>query len=143
MKKLMLTALSILLVQGATMASGIGIVDYAKIVEEYPLATKYKKELEVKANNIKTFVEAQENQIQKMKTAQEQAVAKRSAVVEIEKKQKDYLSTREARESELNAKIREAAEKVRVEKGFDVILKADNAVTGGVNITPEVLKKLK
>lgn len=143
MKKLILIGLATVLIQTAANASGIGYVDYNKIVDGYPLAVKYKSELEKKAEGLKSYAESKEMEIQRSKTSSEQLKLKQEALSEIEKRQKDYSATKEARENDLVSKIQGAAEKVRVEKGLDFVFKSDSVVAGGTDVTSDVLNKLK
>jgi len=92
MKKIVLTISAAVLVQtGAIAAQGIGVVDYEKIVDGYSLAQKYKKELDTKAEAIKTYVESQDKSIASAKTHEEAERAKLNALSELDKKQKDYI----------------------------------------------------
>ncbi|MBE7705812.1 MAG: OmpH family outer membrane protein [Cyanobacteria bacterium SIG30] len=144
MKKIILstTCLIIFLAQTALSAS-IGYVDYQKVVDNYPLAQKYKKEINKKYEEINKYVEKQEKEIKKAKEKQTKIELRNKGLAEVEKKQKNYIEVRKKREAEIANKIKIAADKVRVEKKLDIIIKKDTAVTGGIDVTQDLINRLK
>lgn len=146
MKKTIMTALLTLCVLAgvnASFAAGIGYVDYVKVSTTYPLAKKYTQELDKKVAAIKTYAEAQDKKIMAAKTEAEKKAIRNESVKQVRIKQQDYTATRNRYENELTAKVVAAAERVRVAKKLDVIIKKDSRVTGGVDCTLDVLNALK
>ena len=119
----------------------IGYVDYSYISKNYPLAQKYSQTLKNKSQSIRTYAKQKDDQVAKAKTAAEKI--RKEGISQVQLKQKEYSSLRTRYENELNSKVQAAAEKVRVQKKLDAIIKADARVTGGVDCTSAVLTVLK
>ncbi len=146
MKKAIMTALlalGVLASANASFAAGIGYVDYAKVSTNYPLAKQYTQTLDKKVAAIKAYAEAQDKKIATAKTDAERKAIRAESVKQVRAKQQDYAVTRNKYEAELTAKVVAAAEKVRVAKKLDIIVKKDSRVTGGVDCTLDVLNALK
>lgn len=146
MKKTIMTALLALTVfagVNASFAAGIGYVDYAKVSTNYPLAKQYTQALDKKVLAIKNYAQAQDKKILAAKTEAEKKAIRNESVKQVKLKQQDYAATRNKYEAELTAKVVAAAEKVRVAKKLDIIIKKDSRVTGGVDCTLDVLNALK
>jgi len=142
MKKLFLTLAMLVAFTISAQAATVGYVDYVKVIEGYPLAQKYKKELESKATSVKTYLDQKEAEVRKTSDPAAQKKIRDVALAEIDKKQKDYATTKVAREKEIDTKIRQAAEKVRIQKKLEVMVKYDAVVTGGTDCTQDVLNLL-
>lgn len=143
MKKIILSLMAFMFLTLASNAAGVGYVNYNVISQNYPLARKYTTDLNNKVNAIKTYTKQREDAVAKAKSAQEKSNIKKAALVEIEKKQKDYLATRDKYEIDLTKKINAAVEKVRVQKKLDIVLNKEAVITGGVDITQSVIAILK
>ena len=143
MKKTMLSILCFMCVTLASNAAGIGYINYDVVSKNYSLAKKYTNNLNSKVNSIKTYTAQKDKEVANAKTAAQKASIRKTALAEIEKKQKDYLATRQKYENDLSQKINAAAEKVRVQKKLDVILNKDYVAAGGVDVTAAVMQILK
>ncbi len=145
MKKTVITALLALVCACGINASfaAIGYVDYGKVSTDYPLAKRYTAELDKKVAAIRTYTQAQDKKIAAAKTDAEKKAIGTESLKQLQLKQKDYVATRTRYENELTAKVVAAAEKVRVAKKLDIIIKKDSRVTGGVDCTLDVLNALK
>jgi len=146
MKKTIITALLAIAVSAgvsASYAAGIGYVDYAKVSTQYSLAKKYTAELDKKVTAIQNYAAAQDKKLATAKTDAERKTIRTEALKQVALKKQDYVATRNRYEAELTAKVVAAAEKIRVAKKLDVIIKKDSRVTGGVDCTAELLNALK
>ena len=143
MKKLVLSALSFMFLTLASNAAGIGYLDYDKVSNNYPLATKYNKELNSKVSAIKSYTQKRQDLVTKAKTTEEKAKLKKESLAQIDKMEKEYLTLRDKYVVELKSKILAAAQKVRTEKKLDIILNVDSTVVGGIDVTDDVIKALK
>lgn len=143
MKKIIILAVLSLFCVTNVFAAGIGYIDYNKVVNEYSLAKKYKKELDSKATTLKNYVNQQEQKIKNAQTKEEKQSIQKLTYKEIENKQKDYINYKETKEKEVINNIQKASEKIRTKKGLDIILKKDMTVTGGINCTPDVIEELR
>lgn len=143
MKKTVLSILCFMCVTLASNAAGIGYINYDVVSKNYSLAKKYTTDLNNKVNAIKNYTTQKDKEVNNAKTAAQKATIRKTALAEIEKKQKDYLATRQKYEIDLTKKINAAAETVRVQKKLDVILNKDSVTAGGVDVTQAVLLILK
>lgn len=143
MKKIVLSIMSFMFLTLASNAAGIGYVNYDTISKTYPLAKKYTTDLNNKINNIKNYTAQKDKEVANAKTAAQKANIRKTALAEIEKRQKDYLATRNKYEIDLTKKISTAVEQVRVQKKLDVVLNKSSVVAGGVDVTQAVLAILK
>lgn len=143
MKKAILSILCFTCVTLASNAAGVGYINYDTVSTNYSLAKKYTNDLNNKVNAIRNYTNQKDKEVGNAKTTAQKAAIKKTALAEIEKKQKDYLATRKKYEADLNKKIGAAAETVRVQKKLDVILNKDNVVAGGVDVTAAVMQILK
>ena len=143
MKKTVLSILCFMCVTLASNAAGIGYINYDVVSKNYSLAKKYTTDLNNKVNAIKNYTTQKDKEVNNAKTAAQKATIRKTALAEIEKKQKDYLATRQKYEIDLSQKINAAAEKVRVQKKLDVILNKDSVTAGGIDVTQAVLSILK
>ena len=144
MKKILslLSVISILTISNAAFAA-VGYVDYSYISKNYPLAQKYTQTLKTKNAAIVTYAKQKDNQVKAAKTNAEKEKIRKEGITQVQLKQKEVISLKQKYEAELEAKVSAAAEKVRVQKKLDIIVKKDARVTGGVNCTNEVLSILK
>lgn len=143
MKKVIFSILCFTCVTLASNAAGVGYINYDTVSSNYSLAKKYTSDLNNKVNAIRNYTNQKDKEVGNAKTAAQKASIKKAALAEIEKKQKDYLATRQRYEADLNKKIAAAAETVRVQKKLDVVLNKDYVVAGGVDVTAAVMQILK
>ena len=143
MKKVILSILCFMFVTLTSNAAGIGYINYDVVSKNYSLAKRYTTDLNNKVNSIKRYTAQKDKEVANAKTAAQKATIRKTALSEIEKRQKDYLATRQRYERDLSQKINAAAEKVRVQKKLDVILNKDYIAAGGVDVTQAVLAILK
>ena len=143
MKKTILSVLCFMFLTLASNAAGIGYVNYDTISKTYPLAKRYTNDLNNKVNGIKNYTKQKEAEVNKAQSAAQKANIRKAALAEIERRQKDYLATRDRYELDLTKKINAAVEKVRVQKKLDIVVNKTSVVAGGVDITQSVLAILK
>ena len=143
MKKAVLTIMSFMLLTLSSNAAGVGYVNYDTVSKTYSLAKKYTTDLNNKVNAIKNYTAQKDKEVANAKTPAQKANIRKLALAEIEKKQKDYLATRNRYEVDLTKRINAAAETVRVQKKLDIIVNKDSVVAGGVDVTQAVLAILK
>lgn len=145
MKKIILLLISVFLIfaMSNTAFAAIGYVDYGYISKNYPLAQKYTQTLKSKSDAIVNYAKQKDSQVKAAATASEKEKIRKEGIAQVQTKQKELKTLKERYETELNSKVTAAAEKVRIQKGLDMIVKKDARVTGGVNCTNEILTILK
>lgn len=127
----------------ASNAAGIGYMNYDIVSKNYGLSRNYNNDLNNRVKSIKTYSIQQQKVVDNAKTQTEKSKLKKAALAEIEKRQKEYIAVRDRYEIELTKRINAAAEKVRVQKKFDIILTSKSVITGGIDVTQDVINALK
>ena len=100
------------------------------------------KEFEVKSSEIKQYLAKKEQEFAKLETPLQKQKFEETVRSELEIKEDAFNKFRETREEEVYNKIHAVAEKIRLEKGLDVLLDARGVFSGGIDITDELIKKL-
>ena len=78
----------------------------------------------------------------KLETPLQKKKFQETVQAELATKEKAFNDFRAKREEEVYNRIHGVAEKVRLEKGLDVLIDARSVFSGGVDITDDLIKKL-
>ena len=124
-------------------AGGIGYIDYAKIQEGYPLAQQAIREVDAKAVELQQFMVDKEKQYRSLDTPLKKQNFEEATSRELDAKQDEYARIRNQKEEMVFNNIQAAAKKVLVEQNLDAILDFRVIFVGGVDVTNQVLQKLK
>ena len=124
-------------------AGGIGYIDYGKVQENYPLAQQAIKEVDAKALEMQQFMVDKEKQYKSLDTPLKKQNFEEATSRELDAKQDEYARLRNQKEELVYNNIQAAAKKVLVEQGLDAILDYRVIFVGGVDITNQVIQKLK
>ncbi len=124
-------------------AGGIGYIDYGKVQENYPLAQQAIKEVDAKALELQQFMVDKEKQYKALDTPLKKQNFEEATSRELDAKQDEYARLRTQKEEMVYNNIQAAAKKVLVEQGLDAILDYRVIFVGGVDITNQVIQKLK
>ena len=141
MKKFLLVV-AILFVSIPCFAGGVGYINYEKVTENYAFAKNSIKEFEVKSSEIKQYLVRKEQEFAKLETPLQKKKFEETVQAELKIKEDAFNKFRETREEEVYNKIHAVAEKIRLEKGLDVLIDARGVFSGGVDITDDLIKKL-
>ena len=123
-------------------ASGVGYVNYDKVVENYQYAKTSLREIETKNKEIQQFLITKEEEFNKIESAVQKKKFEDTVRVELKAKEDAFNSFREKREEQVYTRIHAVTEKIRLEKGLDAILDARSVFSGGVDITNDLIQKL-
>lgn len=124
-------------------AGGIGYIDYGKIQEGYPLAQQAIREVDAKAVELQQFMVDKEKQYRALDTPLKKQNFEEATSRELDAKQDEYARIRNQKEEMVFNNIQNAAKKVLVEQGLDAIVDYRVIFVGGVDVTNQVLQKLK
>ena len=141
MKKTLIL-LGFLLTISPSFAGGVGYINYEKVAENYYFAKSSMREFETKSNEIKEYLIKKEQEFAKLETPIQKKKFEETVRAELSTKEKAFNNFREKREEEIYNRIHGVAEKVRLEKGLDVLLDARGVFSGGVDITDILIQKL-
>jgi len=124
-------------------AGGIGYIDYGKIQEGYPLAQQAIREVDAKAVELQQFMVDKEKQYRSLDTPLKKQNFEEATSRELDAKQDEYARIRNQKEEMVFNNIQAAAKKVLVEQNLDAIVDFRVIFVGGVDVTNQVLQKLK
>lgn len=124
-------------------ASGIGYIDYQKVQDGYPLAQQAIKEVDSKALELQQFMVDKEKQYKALDTPLKKQNFEEATARELDAKQDAYVKLRNQKEELVYNNIQAAAKKVLIEQNLDAIVDYRVIFVGGVDITDQVIQKLK
>ena len=123
-------------------AGGVGYINYEKVATNYKYAQSSLQEIEAKGREIEIYLKKKEEEFNKLETPLQKQKFQETVQTEIKAKEKSFNDFRVKREEDVYNKIHAVAEKIRLEKGFDVLLDARGVFSGGVDITDTLIQKL-
>ena len=141
MKKTLIL-LSFLLLATPCFAGGVGYINYEKVAANYTFARNSIKEVELKGREIENYLKTKEAEFNKLETPLQKKKFQETVQAEMQVKEKVFNDLREKREEEVYQRIYAVAEKIRLEKQYDVLLDARGVFSGGNDITDELIKRL-
>lgn len=124
-------------------AAGVGYIDYQKVQAGYPLAQQAIKEVDAKALELQQFMVDKEKQYKALDTPLKKQNFEEATAKELDAKQDAYARLRNQKEEMVFNNIQAAAKKVLVEQNLDAIVDFRVIFVGGVDITDQVIQKLK
>ena len=141
--KLLLLTISLVAVTGAVNAGGVGYIDYLKVIDNYDYAQKATKEVDAKGLEMQQYLVDKEKEYKALDTPLKKQSFEQRTAQEFKAKEEAYMNLKNKREQEVYNKIREAAKAVMVEQKLDAIMDARGVFVGGIDITDNVISKLK
>lgn len=141
--KLGLVALAIVAMTGIANAGGIGYIDYAKVIDNYDYAKQATKEVDAKGLEMQQFLVDKEKEYKNLDTPLKKQTFEDKVSQEFKTKEAAYIALREKKEKEVYDRIQSAAKSVMVEQKLDAILDVRGVFIGGLDITDNVIQKLK
>ena len=141
--KLGIVFAAIVAMTGIANAGGVGYIDYAKVIDNYDFAKQATKEVDAKGLEMQQYLVDKEKEYKSLDTPLKKQTFEDKVSQEFKAKETAYLTLREKREKEVYTKIQDAAKAVMVEQKLDAIMDVRGVFVGGVDITPNVIQKLK
>ena len=141
MKKI-ITILNLLLISLPSFAAGVGYINYEKVASEYQFAKASLREIETKGREIQQYLKNKEAEFAKLETPLQKQKFQESVQAELKTKENAFNDFRNKREEEVYQRIYAVAEKIRLEKGLDVLIDAKGVFSGGVDISDTLIERL-
>jgi Skp family chaperone for outer membrane proteins len=120
-------------------ASGVGYINYDKVIENYQYAKNTIREIEIKSADIQKYLEIKEAEFEKIESALQKKKFEETVRTELSSKEKALNIYREKKEDEIYNNIHALTEKIRLEQGLDTILDSRSVFSGGVDITDKLI----
>ena len=141
MKKVVLS-LALLFISTQAFAAGVGYINYEKVASEYQFAKASLREIETKGREIEQYLKAKEIEFNKLETPLQKQKFQETVQAELKTKENAFNDFRNRREEQVYQRIYAVSEKIRLEKGLDILIDARGVFSGGVDITDAVIQRL-
>lgn len=142
MKKLSFVLMLLFFTTCKCLASGIGYINYEKIIENYPYAKTALQDIENKNEEIQNFIIEKEKEFAKLETAVQKKKFQDSVNVELKSREKAFNDFRAKKEDDVYNRIHAISEKIRLEKNLDAVIDARSIFSGGIDLTDIIIQKL-
>ena len=119
-----------------------GYINYDKVIQNYQFAKSTLREIETKSNEIQQYLLSKEKEFAQIESAVQKKKFEETVRIELKAKENAFNAFREKREEEVYSRIHAVSEKIRLEKGLDVVLDSRSVFSGGVDITDIMIQKL-
>lgn len=147
MKKLKLAALIIAagfsMVFGNSANAEVGYINYQKILENYPAAIQAVKEIDAKGLELQQYMLEQEKQYKNLSTPLQKQNFQSQAENTLKTKQENLMKLQRDKEAQILTQIQNAAKAVMIAQKLEAILSDQVVFVGGVDVTEQVIAKLK
>lgn len=141
MKKILL--ISFILLMTNCFAATVGYVDYTTFAMSYPQSVAYKKQMDSKVSQIKTYAAATQKLIDSQKTNADKTNVGKQRIAQLNKMKKEYIDLKIKRDALIRQKMKEGSNIVLKQKKLEVIVSKANIISGGLDVTQDVLKAVK
>ena len=140
MKKLV--SILMLLISIPAYSAGVGYINYEKVASEYQYAKASLREIETKGREIENYLKAKEIEFNKLETPLQKQKFQETVQAELKTKENAFNDFRAKREELIYQRIYAVAEKIRLEKGLDVLIDARGVFSGGIDISDLLIQRL-
>lgn len=138
-----LLAAGLVLTIGNSVKAEVGYIDYARVLENYPLAQQAVKDLDAKGLELQQFMLEKEKQYKGLSTPLQKQNFETQTANELKAKQETLARLQQEKEAQILQRVQAAARNVMVAQKLDAILSDQVVFVGGVDITDQVLQQLK
>ena len=141
MKRFLILIMTLIL-STPSFAAGVGYINYEKVAAEYQYAKSSMREIETKGREIEQYLKAKEAEFNKLETPLQKQKFQEMVQAELKTKENAFNDFRNKREEEVYRRIYAVAEKIRLEKGLDVLIDARGVFSGGIDISDALIQRL-
>lgn len=121
----------------------VGYIDYQRVLENYPAAQQAVKELDAKGLELQQYMLEKEKQYKNLSTPLQKQNFESQTANEVKSKQEALYKLQQDKENQILNQVKTAARSVMVEQKLEAVLSDQVVFVGGVDITDQVLQKLK
>ncbi len=121
----------------------VGYIDYQRVLESYPAAQSAVKEIDAKTLELQQYMLEQEKQYKNLSTPLQKQNFENQAANTLKSKQEALMKLQRDKENQIMTQIQGAAKQVMVAQRLDAILSDQVVFVGGVDVTDQVISKLK
>lgn len=121
----------------------VGYIDYQRVLENYPAAKTAVKEIDAKSLELQQYMLEQEKQYKNLSTPLQKQNFENQIANTLKTKQEALVKLQRDKEAQILTQIQTAAKAVMVAQKLDAVLSDQVVFVGGVDITDQVIAKLK
>ena len=123
-------------------SSGIGSINYEKIIENYNFAKTTKQELDTKSKELEKYLIQKEEEFKLLESPVQKSKFESEIKAEVLKRETAFNDFINKREEAVKQRVMSAIEQVRKEKNLDAVLDSSSVYSGGEDITQAVIDYL-
>jgi len=143
MKKFISALAVLMMISSQAFASGVGYIDYQKVIELTPFAKNTMKVLDTKALELQQYLVDKEKEYKLIDAPAQKKNFQDKVANDFKAKEAAYMKLKIKSENEVYEKIKAAATTVMVEQKLDAVISDRAVFVGGMDITNLVIEKLK
>ena len=121
----------------------VGYINYQRVLENYPAAQQAVKDIDAKSLELQQYMLEKEKQYKGLTTPLQRQNMESQVANELKNKQQALMKLQEDKESQIMNQVRTAAKAVMVAQHLDAILSDQVVFVGGIDVTDQVIQKLK
>ena len=121
----------------------VGYIDYQRVLESYPAAKQAVKELDAKGLELQQYMLEKEKQYKNLATPLQKQNFESQTANEIKSKQEALYKLQQDKELQILNQVKTAARAVMVAQKLDAVVSNEVVFVGGIDITDQVIQKLK
>ncbi|MBP3821707.1 OmpH family outer membrane protein [bacterium] len=142
-KLLTLLLASMITAIGSSANAEVGYIDYARVLDNYSVAQQAVKELDAKGLELQQYMLEKEKQYKNLNTPLQKQNFESQTSNELKSKQDSLMKMQQDKEAQILSKVQTAARAVMVANHLDAILADQVVFVGGIDVTDQVIQKLK
>ena len=143
MKKFLICLMTLMFAAGNAFADTVGYADFKKIENDYAYAKELYKQVDEKVTELQQFLLNKEREYKKIDSPISKKSFEERTEKEYKAKEETVLKFKAQKEDEVFDNIAAAAKIIASKKGINVVLDYRVVLTGGVDITNDVINYLK
>ncbi|MBR1424084.1 OmpH family outer membrane protein [bacterium] len=139
----LLMAAGLALSIGCQANAEVGYIDYQRILENYPAAQQAVKEIDAKGLELQQYMLEKEKQYKGLSTPLQKQNFESQTANELKSKQDALYKLQQDKETQILNQVKTAARAVMVAQKLDAVVSDQVVFVGGVDITDQVIQRLK
>ncbi len=121
----------------------VGYIDYQRVLDSYPAAQSAVKEIDAKTLELQQYMLEQEKQYKNLSTPLQKQNFETQTANTLKAKQEALMKLQRDKEAQILNQIQTVAKSIMVAQRLDAVLSDQVVFVGGVDITDQVISKLK
>ena len=121
----------------------VGYIDYQRVLENYPAAQQAVKDLDAKGLELQQYMLEKEKQYKNLNSPLQKQNFETQTQNELKSRQETLYKLQQDKEMQILNQVKTAARAVMVAQKLDAVLSDQVVFVGGIDITDQVIQKLK